>query len=527
MPKGPNNDPANPPNVSPLGHFGRVVVLVAATSALLGWLARHTDVLFADGLRYIAQARSLERGSTEQGVTRAVDHPVYPLAVAAAHRLLGGSSPDSWQLAAQLASIIAGVLLVVPLYLLIWELFGDGCAAPGVLLVYAVPLTGHVFADVLSESTFLLFWAWGLWGALRFLRTGAVGWVSLVVVGSGLAYLTRPEGLLLPAALGVVVVLSPFWVARGLGKRGIFALAALVLGSSAVIGPYVALKGGIGTKPSIARLLGTAPRSSAHAVERQRPLEPDQDPAKTTILAARSVGKALVEAVTIPLLPLAAVGLFGLRRGAGAGRQGRLLAVIGLAALLALLRLHATGGYCSSRHALILALVLIPSAAAGVEIVLGCSAWWRSAGGSSRAFVWTVVLGAVLAVNGREWLAPVGEGFDGYRDAGRWLAQRAAVGEPGRIVDVTGWSQFYSDREAGYTFENLVSAPDDPSARWVVAREAHLKGPWDYCGRLRSLIDGLQPVAVFRGSARRRPTRVYVFDRQPLLARRELEHVRK
>ena len=86
------------------------------------------------------------------------------------------------------------------------------------------------------------------------------------------------------------------------------------------------------------------------------------------------------------------------------------------------------------------------------------------------------------------------------------------------MVDVTGWSQFYGRRD-GYTFENLVAAPADPSARWVVAREAHLKGPWEYCGRLRDLVDGLEPVEVFRGSVRRRPTKVYLFDRQPLIAR--------
>ena len=76
------------------------------------------------------------------------------------------------------------------------------------------------------------------------------------------------------------------------------------------------------------------------------------------------------------------------------------------------------------------------------------------------------------------------------------------------MVDVTGWSQFYGRRE-GYTFENLVAAQGDPAARWVVAREAHLKGPWEYCGRLRALVDGLEPVAVFRArsaAARRRST---------------------
>ena len=101
---------------------------MAAAALLLGWLAAHTDVLFADGLRYIAQARAYAHGRGT-ALRNAVDHPVYPLAVAAAHRVLGGDRPEDWQTAAQLVSIVAGVLLVIPVYLISRELFGDACAA--------------------------------------------------------------------------------------------------------------------------------------------------------------------------------------------------------------------------------------------------------------------------------------------------------------------------------------------------------------------------------------------------------------
>ena len=100
--------------------------------------------------------------------------------------------------------------------------------------------------------------------------------------------------------------------------------------------------------------------------------------------------------------------------------------------------------------------------------------------------------------------------------AAKWLAAHSA--EDSTIVDVTGWSQFYAER-GGYSFANLEAAAADPSARWVVAREAHLKGPWLYCGRLRFLVDGLEPAKVFDGAAAGRPTRVYVFDRQERLSR--------
>ena len=503
--------------ISAAGHAGRIALVVAAAGLLLGWLAAHTDLFFADGLRYIAQAKALDRGSKADGLTSAVDHPAYPLAVVAVHRWIGGQTPDDWQEAAQFASIASALLLAVPLYLIAWELFGASASLPGCLVFYAAPLTGHVFADTLSESTFLLFWAWGLWAALRFLRRGGVGWLAGAVAGSGLAYLTRPEGLLLPLALGATLAARPVWVYRGLSRvRGAVAVVVLLIGSVAVVGPFVALKGGLATKPSVARLLGTAPRSAAHAVERQRPLDPKQSASKTYALAAKAVLKAVTESVTLPLLPFAALGLLGVRPRGASSRQWTLLAVIGFASVLALLRLHATGGYCSPRHAMILALLLLPAAGFG----LGRTAATVAAlapGRGRKALAWGAAALALALTLAPRTLAPVNEGLGGYKEAGRWLAGRS--GEPGRVVDVTGWSQFYGGRD-GYTFENLISAPADPEARWVVVREAHLAGPWSYCKQLDALVQGLTPVHVFAGpiAGGVRPTRVLLFDRRPSLA---------
>ena len=148
-------------------HLRRLGLLIVAASALLWWLTAHTDVFFADGLRYIAQARAIDQGSWRQGFVRSVDHPIYPMAIAAVHRLLGGNDPRDWQTAAQVAAAISGVLLVIPVYLVSLEVFGPASAWLACFLLYLLPFNGHVLADALSESTFLLFWSWGLWAALR------------------------------------------------------------------------------------------------------------------------------------------------------------------------------------------------------------------------------------------------------------------------------------------------------------------------------------------------------------------------
>ncbi len=509
-----DSEPIRP--ISAAGTVVRIGGLMVLAGVWYGWLAAHADIFFADGLRYIGQAKQFASGSWWDVLRHGIDHPIYPLVISTLHRLLGlEETPEAWQFAAQGASVAAGVLFLIPLYLLVRELFGDRLALPSCLLVCLMPLSGHVFADTLSESTFLLFWTTGLWASLRFLRLGQLRWVPLIVVASALAYLTRPEGLLLPASLLATFALSPRWVFAGLGKRGITVLVALIVGSACLIGPYVVMKGGLGTKPSIARLLGTAPKSAAHAVERQRPLDPDQSTAKTYVLAGKAVFKAITEAITLPLVPFFVLGLAMLRPRDGTARQWRLIAVIGAASVLALVRLHATGGYCSPRHALILTILAVPTAAfgfvRGLDRLTGARPLYTRVG-------WASALVLLVVVQRGDLLSPVNAGLGGYREAGHWLSSHPE--NAGRVVDLTGWSQYYGGRD-GYTFENLIAAPSDPAARWVVAREAHLKGPWEYCQRLRALVDGLQPVAEFRGTVDgARPTRVYLYDRQPVLAGR-------
>ena len=178
-----------------------------AASVLLGWLVARTEVFFADGMRYISQAKVIDQGAWERGLFRSVDHPVYPVAIVAAHRLLGGHEPNDWQRAAQLAAVAAGVLAVIPIYLVAIELIGAANAWLACLLIYMIPINSHVMADAMSESAFLLFGCFGLWSTLKFLRTARLTWLPLVIIFSLLAYLTRPEGLVVPVSLLATLVL--------------------------------------------------------------------------------------------------------------------------------------------------------------------------------------------------------------------------------------------------------------------------------------------------------------------------------
>ena len=241
--------------------------------------------------------------------------------------LVGGDGPVAWQRAAVGLAFGCVVLLVIPLYLLAREIFGDGSAWLGCLLVMANPLLGGIVANVLSESSFLLFWTWGLWAAVRFLREGRFVWLPLTLVFGVLSYLSRPEGLLLPMAIVAALALLPLSSSTRINwPRWWGAVAFLLLGLIFLAGPYMVVKGSPGTKPGIARVLGLAPVSPPDALERERPLPADQTVLETYRLATERMFRVIRGVVWTPLLPLSAIGLLTDRtgpRGANLAHRGR------------------------------------------------------------------------------------------------------------------------------------------------------------------------------------------------------------
>jgi hypothetical protein len=495
---------------------------MAGAAALLYWVAHHAEVSFADGLRSVRQAQSIERGDLAGGLWRAIDHPMHPLAIAAAHRLTrGGDDPFAWEAAAQVASALALVLAVIPLYLLALELFGDDTAATlGVVFVVAGPVAVDISVNVLSETTFLLFWTWGLWAALRFLREGRFVWLMPTVGFGALAYLTRPEGLLIHLSLVATLMILPLF--RGvhiLWPRWWAAVGLLVLGPAALVGPYVAAKGGLGTRPAVARLIGTAPEAPPEALERERPLEPGQTTVQTYAIAVGRVLKAVKGVVRWSLLPPSALGLVlairGIGRDRARARAWLFLGAVGLTACFGLVRLHATGGYCTIRHALIPGTLLTLTAAHGLAWLIrsvSFEARWLGLGeGRVRPgpAVWCL---AVSVLVGRPLYlrqTPYNDSFAPYQMAGAWLG-----GHPesdGRVLDLTDWSLYFSGRH-GDGFPRVLDASARPEVRYLVARDAHMEGHLHYNEVLRRRVAGRAPVARFPEQPAPRQIQVGVYD---------------
>ncbi len=251
--------PAAPPLGFTRADFTCVLVLAAVATGIRAWQLSHTTVASRDSIGYVRIAWRLEHGDWKKVVPHAAQHPLYPAALLAVswpvRHFLPDDLPLAMQFSAQLTTAIAGVLLVVPMFLLGRELFDRRVGFFATLLFQCLPSGGRVLGDGLSEGVFLLFAAWALYLAARALRGRSAVPFALAGAASGLAYLTRPEGLLVAAATGLVLVAAQAVAAWRRPWRAVVGCGvALTVATVVVAGPYVALIRGLTVKQAANRV---------------------------------------------------------------------------------------------------------------------------------------------------------------------------------------------------------------------------------------------------------------------------------
>ena len=242
--------------MSTLQHATRIGLLMAGASALLG--GRFATPRPISPTDFVTSTARADRAQSLDGRRLPGDRPPAP---SAGNRR--GPSRPRWRRSGLVGARGAGTLLRVrsapghPDVSPRPRVLREQAAWLACVLALLNPIIGYVVVNVLSESTFLLWWTFGLWGAVRFLREGRFFWLPLAIGFGALAYLTRPEGMLLPAAIVADLVaaadaagdpdqLAPMVAVHGFPGEGSFSWS----------GPYIAMKGGLGTKPGIARVLG-------------------------------------------------------------------------------------------------------------------------------------------------------------------------------------------------------------------------------------------------------------------------------
>jgi len=471
--------------------FLLIFLLALLTLGLRAFQLATTEVTARDSISYIHIAWRLEHGDWLKVIPAAPQHPGYPLAILAASvpaRLLAPNDyPYAMQLAAQLASAAASVLLVLPLYRLGRDLFSPRVAFGAVLLFQCLPCGGRILADGLSEGLFLLFAVSALALAASALRTGSVGGFALSGLAGGLAYLTRPEGLLVPAAAGVTLLGMQLFAAWRRPWRKVLACgAALTVAVLLVGGPFMVLIHGVTNKNTGNHLLDGSPPGAAPAETSDAagaaggPVFAvwwqggSPDGAARSLWGLETLASVLAKAFFFVFWVPALAGLvcFHRRLRAVPGAWMMLMVCAGLAALL--YRVATRMGYLSDRHTILILVCGVVWAAAALD-GLGCGlagllarARPALAGrGWADSRTWAACLLLVAAT------APLFKTLEslhgdrvGFRAAGYWLRQHAKADDT--VFDPFGWSAYYAGR---YFRDDAVL---------YFREETFPKGPWKY-----------------------------------------------
>jgi hypothetical protein len=503
-----------------------LALLAVLVIVVRAWQLTHTEVASRDSISYVRIAWQLEHGSWLQVMPSSPQHPGYPLAVLAmslpVRQFLPDDLPRAWQISAQLVSAVASLLLIVPMFYLGRELFDRRIAFWACVLFQCLPTSGKIMGDGLSDPLFLLFACSGLWLSCAALRTRSWLLFALTGLAGGLAYLTRPEGAILVAAAGVVLVgmqLRFKW--RQAWKGVVIQGVALSAAALVVTTPYMIVIRGLTVK-NTPNLMMNQQRPDADWEKRLRPRTPGQQEKPTASVAGSSLfaifmgpgdrtfenlAKDVVDVGGTPTLSTSsriqwALKAFCLEASKGFFYVVWLPAVLGLwwrrdrfacvpgvwvGALVCvvlsalLLRMAEKMGYISDRHLLFIIMFGVYWAAAGAlvlgeKLALGTARLWprlaesRWLNGQRWAFGLLLLLTVVPLTRTLDRLHGERAGF---RSLGNWLAQHTEPGD--YIEDPYCWTYFYAGRVFVEGRNDLPAST--PSCFYVVIEESSNRHP--------------------------------------------------
>ncbi len=503
-----------------------LTLLAVLVISVRAWQLTHTEVASRDSISYVRIAWQLEHGPWLRVMPSSPQHPGYPLAVLAmslpVRQFLPDDLPRTWQISAQLVSALSSLFLIVPMFYLGRELFDRRIAFWACLLFQCLPTSGKILGDGLSDPLFLLFACSTLWLASAALRSRSWLLFALAGLAGGLAYWTRPEGALLVASAGLVLLAMQLRRGWRQSWRGVF-LQGSALSATAliVVSPYMIVIRGLTVK-NTPNLMMNHQRPDADWEKRLRP-QPRTNDDKTSAAAQASslfavfmgpgdrtfeiLAKDIVDVGGGPALSPAArwqwalkafcleaskgffyvawlPALLGLwwrrdRFGSVPGVWVGSLVCVVLSAFL--LRMAEKMGYISDRHLLIILLFGVYWTVAGTvvlgdKLALGAARVWPRLADSG----WT---------RGRNWsfglllftvVVPLPRTLDrlhgeraGFRSLGRWLAQHTEPGD--YIEDPYCWTYFYAGRVFVEGRRDLSSSK--PNCFYVVMEESSNRHP--------------------------------------------------
>jgi len=474
--------------------LGRIAFIMLIALAARAWIISRSEVISRDGVGFIRYARQLEdppvspknpdRLMTRTEVLRASFHPpgyAYSILMAsyAVRACCTGNEPDIWVRSAQLASLMASLLLVIPTYFVGKAVFDRQTAFVATLIFQALPVSAQVASDGLSDNLFLLAVMNAVWAFVVGLQRASIARIGLGGFLAGLAYLVRPEGLiLLPAIAGVLMFAR---TRREINWRAFLRSGALVTaGALAVIVPYAATIGRITNKPTGGQLFNWLGGEEMKPTwVSQTPL-PRQDvnllladwwndfgngEQPTMLWAGSAFGRELLKTSFYVMPFLALVGAWATRSQLRAGGGMQLLVLLGTLHSLLLLRLAKGAGYVAERHTLLIVLCSSYFAAAALPYISDRVA--RIGYGSGRR--WSIVAAVMLVASCLPAsMKPLHASRAGHRGAGLWIA---AQNEPDAyLIDPFSWGEFF----AGHTRLPATMRFDEKTVYVIVEANSRL-----------------------------------------------------
>ncbi len=176
-----------------------LLVLLAAAHRII--IVAWTPVIAADGAFYLQAAKDFAAGNIELALEHSRLHPLHMILTATLRELLG-----SFEAAGYTVSILAGSLAVIPLFALVRMVWNERVAVATSILYALHPTFSLEGSEVLNT---------GLYQSLLVTSVTCIvmaladrNWLCYPVAGllGALAYLTRPEGVILgPMALVAIV----------------------------------------------------------------------------------------------------------------------------------------------------------------------------------------------------------------------------------------------------------------------------------------------------------------------------------